>query len=687
VVTISPYVAFADGDEYVIKFGADDAEGTPFTTVLGVVDEIEVAFKSLDKAGKAYAKLEEEDEDIEVTLSCKLFSNGVEVTSAPGYSLENVEFELVEESDDFDLDENILIFEKPGVVAMVKAIYTYEVNGEEKTKDAVAPVVSEPAPKYTIVSVDNWTVAQRNNADVKIDWAGSLTHSIPAFDENNSSIVVLMTDSYGNKIVFPDEFKDNSKLGDKTILSLNDITNDNSDAYIEAAEDFEIRFTSTNTSKIFVGTETGDITTLGTSKAPILVSLYDENNDGDMVLVKNMYAAGLEVTDQRRADDLAVNVEFDELLADIYNKVDAAYETGKVTFTVKDQYGKAVSGAKVKITEANDNISVTVTSGTTNNDGKVSITLNGSDFYYYSSSKDRNVAVDSVKFTAQVVDTNVKETFVVKTETPEIKNVDGVITLTVEDYNVSAGNVDQKIAKKADGTTKTTAIKLYQTSNGMNVGIEGTTQLLTKGSTLLKNTEGEFSIKSGDAVKDAMYIVVYGPDGKALSQASTASALGVYQVAGGDYSVCVATASGSSMTYLAAGTYTVKAYQVTKVYDDADKNAKVEDFVTTFTVSNTSDKVTLKEQKHIDLSDTANDLEDVIFDAFNYNLGSGTLDENYAKITGVEYKYNADSNYVFIYNVTFDVPLNNGADDVYYTSGKVAVNKAVQVNANFSETY
>ncbi len=701
VVTIAPYVAFENGDEYIIKIGAEDA-GTTFTTQLGEVDYIEVAWKSLDQ-NKAFAKLDEDDEDIEVTLSVKLFSKGVDVSAAPGYNLNDVEFELLNESDDYDLDENILVFEKYGKAATVKAVYTYEVNGEDVKKENIATIISEPAPKYTIVSVDKWTIAQRDNADVSIDWTGNLTHSIPAFDENNYSIVVLMTDSYGNKLVYPNEFADNSKkIGDVTVLALENVTDDGSDKFIEAAEAFEIRYTSTNQNKIFVGTETGDITTLGTSSSPVLVSLYDENSDGDVVLAKNLFAADIRVTDERKPSKIVAEVLVDELLVDVNNVVSKAYETGKVKFTVYDQYGDAVSGQSVNISESNDNINAGGATGNTNGDGVVEYTFDGSDFMYYNESKKKFVAVDSVKFAAKLNWPNdgVSTTFIVRTETPE---VDKNGNLEIEDWELAASDIDVKVDKKVDGTLKTTEVTFYQTSNDLHVGIENKAILVTQGDkipdtdvTYLKDGKKDFAIPSNKANVGDMYVVVYNPDGEALTETATTAALGIYQDAAGKYTVTAATetvtATGSAMEYLKTGTYTVKAYRVTKVYTDdnnvkTDRNARLEEFTTTFEVKNTSKTVSLKEQKYIDLPANdvnADNVEEVIFAAFDFNLGDGTLNEEAAFVVSYAAKYNEDSNYLFIYKVTIAVPLDNSDASVWYHAYDVPVNKAVKVGSDFN---
>ena len=690
VVTVEPYVAFADGDEYIIKIGAED-EGTTFKTTLGAVDYIEIAYKSLDKDGKAYAKLEDDDEDIEVKLSVKLFSNGVNVTEAAGYDLENVEFELVQTSDNYDIDEDILVFEKYGEVATVKATYT---AADESEWSNVATIISEPAPRYTIVSVDKWTLVDADKEDLEIDWSKSLWHSIPAFDDNmDVALVVLMTDSYGNKIVYPSEYADCSKkINNKAVLGLDDITSFGADNYNESAEDFEIHFTSTNENKVFVGSEDGLITTLGESKAPILVSLYDKNDDNDLVLVKNLFAAGLEVTSERVPTKITASVWFNKLLVDLENVVAPDFEKGTVMLKVVDQYGDAVTGQYIEISEGDDKISVSGGATTTANwweAGQAYFTFNGEDFKYVNN-KEKTVAVDSVKFTAKLPwpYNNVSTTFTVKTDSPEVE--DG--KLVVEGYEIAADSKDMKVAKQADGTTVSGNVTVYETSNGLRVAVADEVTLLTQGSEYLQWGKGAFSIKSKNATAGALYAVVYQPNGEAVWAKGDTTGI---EGANGAYTVTAATpksvtpATGAAlqtMDYMATGDYTVKLYQVTKVYTDGEKNAKVKEISGGFNLKNSSATVSVKEQKYIDLP--ANDIyaetfEDVLFEAFNFNLDSTTLNEDVAKVVDASTKYNASSDSLYIYKVKFAVPLNNDGDTVYYLY-EVTINRAVKVGDEYT---
>ena len=697
VVAIAPYVDFQDGDVYKIKIGAED-EGTTFTTTLGTVDFIQIAWESLDQE-KAFAKLTEDDEDIEVELSVKLFSNGVDVSKASGYDVTNVEFELVNENDDYDMDDNILIFEKPGAAATVRAIYTYDdAEGEEQTVENFATIISEPAPKYTIVAIDKWTIAAEGD---EIDWADDLTHSMPAFDDEDEtySIVLLMTDSYGNKIVYPNEFAADSELGSKTIYALSDIQDAAEDCYIEAAEDFEIRYMSTNLNKIFVGTYDGEITTIGKSSAPVIISLYDENDDDDMVLVKNLFAAAVEITEERKADSIKVSTD-GKILVDPDGLVDG-FDDCSVTITVYDQYGEKLDGEVVKVVADNSKLdgSADVVTDKTGSydDGKVKFYFYGDDFIYEKENKKgeiEKVVADNVKFTASLKsNSKVKTTFTMKTVTPETDKNDA---LEIEGLELYVSDIDQYIKKASAGTTVEGKIRLYQLSNDAQVGYQKNTVLLTKGSEFLKgdDKDGEFSIKSNQTEVGAYYAVVYDPDGKAL-ELSTNGGLGIYQESGGKYRVVAATATEvatgtSMMTYLEDGTYTLKVYCVEKVYDGdkADKAPKVKELTETFKIENSSKAVSLKKQNYVDLP--ANDIdadtvEEVVFAAFDFYFGSDSLKEpgdSNIFVKDSKVKYNKSSNNLFIYSVTFAVPLNNGSDKVYYEY-KVNINKAVTVGDGF----
>ena len=314
------------------------------------------------------------------------------------------------------------------------------------------------------------------------------------------------------------------------------------------------------------------------------------------------------------------------------------------------------------------------------------------DDFTYTNNKNKVVPVDSVKFTAKLPwpFNNVSTTFTVKTGVAEVEN--GVVV--VEGYEIAADNKDMKIAKLADNATATvtTGVTVYETSNGFRVRVADDVTLLTQGATNLQWGKGAFSIKSKNASEGALYAVVYQPNGEALWAKGTTTG-----VAGtnGAYTVTAATpktvtpATGDAlkaMDYLATGDYTVKLYQVTKVYTDGEKNAKVKEVSGGFNLSNSTDGVTVKEQKYIDLPANdiyAEDFEEVLFEAFNFKVGGNDMNEDKAKIVSASTKYNPSSNSLYIYKVKFAVPLNNGGDDVYFTK-EVTINRAVKVGNEYT---
>ena len=668
VVTVSPFVPFADGDVYVIRLGAND-EGTKFTTKLGKVDYIEISYKSMGENGVAYAKYSEDDPNVEVELSCKLFSNGVDVTKAEGYSVDEVEFELKKESDNFDLDGNILIFENAKEAAIVKAVYTYEDGEEEKEFEIEAPVYPTPLTPYGIKSIDKWTIAK---AGSEIDWT-KVDHDIPAFDDEKAEydIVVLMTDTYGNKIVYPN-FKCKDFAG-KKIYTLDDVktsSTDDKDLYIEAAEDFEIRFKSTNDNKLFVSTYDGLITTLvGDVNVPVLVSLYDKNDEGDTVLVKTLLAPTVEVDAARKADKITATVKNETL------PTAGDFTSGTVEFVVVDQYGDPyTAGVSVAISEGNDKVKIEGKATLADPDkAKYTFAMDGTDFL-----TEKGKVVDSIKFTAKVND-NVKTTFTVKAKAPEVKDGEFVIN----GYAIEVADVDQMIKKEADGTLKKAEITVYELSKGLKVGIAKDVQLVTADNALkglLKDSK-TFQVNSSQAEKGDLFLAVYGKDGKAITSAASSTALGIAGSAG-KYTVNVATADGNTMKYMDALTYTVDLYQVEKEYT-TDKLSKLDTYTEDFVVKNTSATVKFDSQTE-DAVDGMN-IEELVAKCFKFTTFKWDDVDADAVITGVKYKYNEGSGRVYVYYVNFLVPLNAKDDTVGYTVNKVTVNKYVEVT-DFDES-
>ena len=693
VVTISTYVDFEDGDKYIIAIGAED-EGTPFTTTIGAVDEIQVSFKSTGKSaeevGVAYAPLDSDDAEIPVYLSYKLFANGVDVTNAKKYANGEMSYAFGVENDKADVDENILYFEDytAGAVVLVPT-FTYDVDGEDVPFTGAAfGVPATPVPAYGIDTFVEWTIVKEG--DTKIDWSKPV-HSFPAFDDakKDHTIAVLVKDTLGKYYVFPDEavdgLTDGYKYGNNDVLLFSDIEDTNDDA-----ADYRLEFKSTNDNTMFVGNDDGSITTIGEYKTAVLVSLYDTNDDDVEYLVRHLNALTVDVTEARKVNKITATVGF-TALPYVVNGADSLRE-GKITFKVVDKYGDAfdVPAGKLEIKTTFDKegfsektLTATAVSGKV---GEYEVTVDGADFTYLNK-KGGTEVISSIKYTVSVKDTNAKDDFTIKIEEPKY---DGE-NIKVEAYKATASNIEQKIDNSSKLGDLTKTITVNELSNGLIVGVKDENiTLLTNGSPLLKDGKYELTLTADQAEIGDVFVVVYGPNGQAVSNQTVTGTAGAYTFCAAKTEEKTVNASGAAidvMKYEATGDYTVKVYTVAKEY--ASKNSKLTVAETTFKVSNNNTAVTFDKQVAVNLATDedgnalpALTIEEVVKEAFDFKFGDKALNEAeaYFLIDTDDYKYNEDSGRVFVYSVDIIVPLTNAAgEDVHYAAGTIKINKYVEV--------
>ena len=638
VVTIKPYVAFSDGDKYIVRVGAND-EGHAFTTTIGIVDQIVVTYKSMDKAGKAYTN-GEDGEEIIVKLTAKLYSKGIDVTNV--YGTDDVVYTLLTENENVMIDEYAgeMSFYRAGVAATVVATYTYyDAEDNEKTVKTPVTMVSELAPKYAVTGVKAWTIVK--DGQEKIDW-NKTVHSIAAYDDGATGyhIVALITDNYGNTFVTDPAYEDTNAK----IYMLNGSKFD--------TEGYSIEFSSANVEKMLVGID-GSLTTYTAAVVPAIISLHNENSERDNNFVRNLSALPVTVQAARVINRVTVDNSSLTLVTD------GAFTTGTTTVKVYDQYGEPwKEDVDLSVTASVDEVqnaalyqTVTYTGG---KEGK--LTLDGANIKGVTTKT-------SVSFTLKEDGSGKTATVRATLKNPRYK--DGVIDVT--SYSLASNNVDQKINKEADGTTKAATVSFFQLSNSYKVGIETNVTLVT--------SANDLKLTTSTTEKGQKYLVVYAPNGSIVGAAASPSALGVVANDDGTYNVNVAGADGETMKYAATGTYTARVLEVNSFNTKGEATFRTR-YTTTFNVTNTSKDVAFKKQAKLESTET--DIKAIVKDALTFTLGGNDWNYRVEDIASVTYRYNAQAGYVVITSVKFNVPLN-GSDDTVGYEKNVSVNKSVKV--------
>jgi hypothetical protein len=662
-ISVQPYVEFSDGDEYLVKIGSKDA-GTYFTTKIGAVDQLVVTYKSEGKEMHAFTA-GEEGTPIDVTFSTKLYSQGVDVTEK--YAIEDaLVYTLAEENEYVSIDEygGVLNFYAADVTVVVVAEYTYyDANDEEHVVTQAVPVTSENVPAYSVTKVSDWAIVHEDAE--KIDWT---VKKIAANDDNNDYyIVLLLEDSYGNKVVVED-------IEDKSFANSTNKWKDAEDTdYNFAAEGYYIEFTSANVGKMLVGTDDGVLTTYTEATVPVIVALKNTNLETSTQLVKNMYAATVNVLKDRAIDLVQIKDGAMTLLTDSFD--DDVFTKGTTEVYVKDNYKDAWTKGDVNLTVTCSNADVQSALGNgididakyDATDKKATITLYGADIAQYTDAS-------SVTFTFKHEDSGRTATLRVSLKNPRYEDANKTI-IDVTSYALRVDDIDQKIEKQADGTTKYAKVNFLQLSNGYEVGYEDTTNVnLVTSADDLKLYTRDFA--SQEEATGTRYLVVYGPNG-AIVGAGSDAALGMTTV-DGQFALNVATIDAEdpdAMTYIAEGKYKVVVKELSTFNSKGE--AKFRDkYTDTFTVNNKSAKLTFASQEEV--YSESGDLAQIVKDTLKFNLDGKNWNYTVNDIDEVTYRFNPSSGYIVITKVKFNVPLNGSNDGIGYVK-EVVVNKAIEV--------
>ncbi len=638
-ITFAPYVPFQDGDDFLIKVGAED-EGTAFETKIGVVDQVVVTYKTVELGdmgkGKAYTN-GEDGEELTVQMSAKLYSNGVDVSAV--YSAADVVYTLSQENEFAMIDEyaGTIVFSKAGVPVTVIANYVYyDENDEEKKVPTVVEMTSEMAPAYTVTGVKAWTIA---NGDT-IDWSKPV-HNVPAYD--GGTIVALITDNYGNVAATADGY---------THKNAGTVQNFSDSRF--AAEGYYVTYSSANVEKLLVGYD-GTLTTYTQTAIPAIFALRNTASEAEDQLVRNIYAGTVTVKEGRKLDKITASTSSLTLVTD------GDYTTGDFTIKAFDQYGGAWTNA--------ENIEVTCSVANTTN-----IPASGAfakEQKYYLDGAD--IECDKSTFTL---------TFKVGGKTASVKvnlkdpkyyaaDEDGIVDdIKVTSYQLEATAANQTIAKEADGTSVAAKINYYTLSNGYKVG--------TKGDVTLVTSADDLKLTTATTTKGEQFIVVYYPNGNIVG-AVNAKGLGVAG-ADGKYTVTVANAVDGQMQYDATGTYTVKVLQVSS-FNKKDEAVFSTKYSSNFKVENNNKAVALMKQEKLETTETA--IQDIVAETLKFTLGGSEWKKfTAAMVASAKVVENEESSYIVITEVTINVPLNGDNDGTFYTV-TVPVNKAVKVPAGY----
>ena len=606
VATVKAYVPFVDGEEFLVKANGV-TEG--FVAYVGQITGIKVVPVTANN-GNTYA---DANGKYPIEFKVTYLAGDIEFTTDPNGGW--MTYEALTQNENIYIDAtsglNTYIY-SVGASTVVKAVYSYydkDYNVVELPYEF--QLVGYPAPVETFDSVDAYTITNQTDK-TKIAWGKT---EVVVGDAGY--YVGLNVGTTINKNYYVNAPID--KLDDFATKSLGDIT-----------------FKSSDETKLLVGTTDGSLNAISDGSAVVIVQLttYDDNN---MPHTKNIYAFTVTIKPARYAKDIKLSAPSVTVLTQ--DNAGGSLTKAEVTYEVVDQYGQTFTSAAKPTVKTTANVAATELEVQAGDPGKGKIIVWGN---AYAADKVNNVAYT-------VEGNNIKKTLNVVPKRPATdKETADVVTTG---WTVEVGDVDANV--KADKAGALYAdVKLFTTWSGVKTGYVTAPYLFDNNDFFTKNTLG--TIEKSDLV-----VKVTGPDGLVVKDLDKND----FEWTTTGLKIKVANvASGSALSIVKEGTYTVELFTVTNVTPSTTAtnqsliaNRRVAS--DTFKVSNTAAKISVKEYGN-KLASTAYTIEDAIIEIVTFQGVEGftVSADDITKVDGV---YNPNAGKYYVKSINVSVPINN----------------------------
>ena len=669
VLNVTPYLAFNDGDRYFIQVGATERQ--EFTTTIGAVTGVEFDYASLGVNGVAYSN-GDEGEDIDVTLSYKLYSGSVDVTNVYK-NVGDVTFELIsqnEETVSLQENEGVVTFYEIGETAIIRAIYTYtDENGDDQSVPGLPLALTSVAVPAFEIAMEKWMVVDNETTVADIDWAAP-NHEVPAGDEGYK-VVALLKDNRGQLYVTDVDFVD----AEDEIIYLYDANSEFDEL------DYTIEFNSTNPDLFLVDPETGVVATYTDKKTAVAyISLYDEEKE----FVKNIDIIPLTIGTKRvfthinKGTSINVSLMTDALdtpYADEYTKT-------KVELWMMDQY---YDGAKFKEWTATSNNKKVNEAGDTY--GLYQPTFDAAGYstdswLAFEIFAENILAADpdasSVTYTLKESSTGITCTIKVSLRDPKYtdhdSNAETPAVINVNGWDVKVDSVNTSAYKNSDD------VWCANTFATININKKSGSYAVGRFDATIVSSEAEldsyFDYETNAANLEAgdKFVVVYDPEGNVL--VATDGALGLRDSFDGDDHLKINTSApvDGEMKYMADGKYTVEVYTVTSIDTEKEK-IKTSSKKVYFSLSHSIPEV--KFVKVTDVKSDSTNPTEIVAELFKFTRGGADWDFTEAMIANVETTELADR--IIINSVTFKAPIDGATNAAFDYVTVSNINKSIKI--------
>ena len=675
VLNVSPYLAFNDGDRYFIQVGATERQ--EFTTTIGAVTGVEFDYASLGVNGVAYSN-GDDGEDIDVTLSYKLYSGSVDVTNVYK-NVGDVTFELIsqnEETVSLQENEGVVNFYEIGETAIIRAIYTFtDENGDDQSVPGLPVALTSVAVPAFEIAMEKWMVVKEGKTAADVDWAAP-SHEVPAGDADYK-VVALLKDNRGQLYVTDEDFVD----AEDEIIYLYDANSEFDEL------DYTIEFNSTNPDLFLIDADTGVVATYTDKKAAVAyISLYDEEGE----FVKNVDIIPLTIGTKRvftnisQAGTVGTSTTV-TLMTDSLEYYEGEYTEVKLEFWMMDQYWDAakykefeITSNNKKVNEAGNTVNI-YNPGFTNgysNDSWMTVHIFAAEIL--AADPDAN----SVTYTLKEPATGLTYSIKVNLKDPKYTDHDDDEAtdpiININGWDVKVDSVDTSAYKDSNDVwhSETFAtININKKSGSYAVGRfgEDETTIITD-KALLNDYYFDYEdlADSEVAVGDKFVVVLDAKD----NEVATGAALGIDEFNDKDQLVLNTSAPdvNGEMKYMEDGKYTVEVYTITSIDTEKEK-IKTTCKKVYFSLSHK-----IPEIKFVNVDDVkadTTDAKEIVAELFNFTRGGEKWDFTEAMIADVA-TTELDGR-IIINSVTFNAPIDGATDNAYNVITVGNINKSIKI--------
>ncbi|MBP3569515.1 MAG: hypothetical protein J6K04_10160 [Lachnospiraceae bacterium] len=746
-LVVDTYADFVDGATYEVRIGEYKNR---FVASVGEVASIELSATTGYVAAEGISAVPAE---LSVVLRD---ANGINVTTVEVKGIrncDNIVYSIKGSTDDIYLNGNEVIFIEEGVVTAIASFDYYDRTEKLESNPCTVKGVRHSAYVAEVIA---WDIVNLDDANDKVVWDDVVKNQTPlslAVKDANRYVVALLKDSRGNYFTTHTRGTANKYAG-KDVYLMDYIAPDLGDTFVFAANGYYVEFETLNPDNLLMYAD-GELVTYKETTSTIklnLYNIYDENVKDEIAAVP------VTVKPERKLTYVESSSKSISGVTDtVNNDFDAQLASPKVTIKVFDQYKDKWFGAsnfdvdlvtdsayKTAEKDALNAYADTLLTGVTIDEefdivfntrtirealrdsaGNYS-NRNAVSFKITERNSGRFVTVTVKLLVPNFVTTEMDNT--VKVDTNRANN------MTIADNGPSwLVDVDQR-AWNPDWDNRffverAANVTLYDTSNAYNVALSADELVVANHKvsalkavdypTVVPGTKMLIVTDKNNNIVPSTEVGGTNIARRTATGYATTSALGVKVVPGTSgsssyftYQVITAAKEldgpdADRMAYLTTGQYTVQVRTVKEIDNDGyiilyPQNSSKTSVVRTFRVTNTSPTLAYAGQITRDLRESADSVEEVVANAFKFNL----VDNGSAK-TWLSNKqserdilqslvYSVDryvgDGYVYVKSVTFKVPVNSydkdAIDNSYldpsfgYYLITVPVNSSVKVSTD-----